>query len=144
MEPMMLDHDESPESSRARWFWIAAALVTAAVLFWAATSDVVYDVTSPSSFSLHVLLRKTYSIAAFALVGFTADKALGPNARAALRGAVLVAVYSAAIEVVQAFHSHEGLVWNAVDVGCGAAGGWLGVVAGRIKLRPRERRRPPR
>jgi hypothetical protein len=141
---MMQGHDEIPESSKSRWVWIAVALVTAAVLFWAATSDVVYDVTSPSTFSWHVLLRKSYSIAAFALVGFTADKALGPYARAALRGAVLVALYSAAIEVAQSFHSHEGLAWNAVDVGCGAAGGWLGVVAGRIRAVPHERRRPPR
>jgi hypothetical protein len=144
MEPMMQDHDASPESRSSRWVWIAVAVVTAAVLFWAATSDVVYDVTSPPSFSWHVLLRKSYSIAAFALVGFTADKALGPNARAALRGAVLVALYSAAIEVVLAFHSHEGPFWNAVDVVCGAAGGWLGVVAGRIRRLPHERRRPPR
>jgi hypothetical protein len=135
---MRVGHDDSPDWSLSRWCWIAVALVTAAVLFWAATSDLVYDVTSPPAFSLHVLLRKVYSIAAFALVGFTSDKALGPHARASLRGAVLVALYSAAIEVVQSFHTHEGLAWNTVDVLCGFAGGWLGVVAGRIR---RSRRR---
>jgi hypothetical protein len=114
--------------------WIAVAVAVAAALFWAATSNEVYDVTSPPGFSFHILLRKTYSIAAFALVGFTADKALGPSARAALRGALAVAAYSAAIEVAQAaLGSHEGLVWNAVDVLCGAAGGWLGVAARGIK-----------
>jgi hypothetical protein len=36
--------------------------------------------------------------------------------------------------VVQAARgSHEGVVWNAIDVLCGAAGGWLGVVARGIK-----------
>ena len=112
-------------------------MVVAAALFWAATSNEVYDVTSPPQLSFHILLRKTYSIAAFALVAFTADKALGPSTRAALRGALLVAAYSAAIEAVQAARgSHEGVVWNAVDVLCGAAGGWLGVVARGIR-RPR-------
>ena len=86
--------------------------------------------------SFHVLLRKAYSIAAFALVGFTADKALGSSARAPLRAALLVSAYSGAIEVVQAVRaSNEGLVWNAVDVACGAGGGWLGVMLGRIRRR---------
>jgi hypothetical protein len=111
-------------------------VTVAAALFWAATSNEVYDLTSPPALSFHVLLRKTYSIAAFALVGFTADKALGPSGRAAVRAALVVAAYSAAIEVAQAARgSHEGLAWNAVDVLCGAVGGWLGVVAGRISGR---------
>ena len=109
-------------------------MAVAAALFWAATSNEVYDLTSPPAFSFHVLLRKAYSIAAFALVGFTADKALGPSAKAALRAALAVAAYSAAIEVAQAARgSHEGVAWNVVDVLCGAAGGWLGVVARRIR-----------
>lgn len=114
-------------------------MTVAAALFWAATSNEVYDITSPPVLTFHVVLRKAYSIAAFALVGFTADKALGPSANAALRGALLVAAYSGAIEAVQAMRqSHEGLGWNAADVLCGAAGGWLGVVARRIR---RSRRR---
>jgi predicted membrane-bound mannosyltransferase len=120
-------------------FWIASALALAAALFWAATSNDVYDLTSPSALLFHVLLRKTYSIVAFAAVGFTADRALGPSAHAALRSALLVAAYSAAIEVVQFRHgSREGISWNVVDVLCGAAGGWLGVVADRI-IRSRRR-----
>ena len=110
------------------------AVTVAAALFWAATSNEVYDLTSPAGLSFHIVLRKTYSIVAFALVGFTADKALGPSARGALRGALAVAAYSASIEVVQAARgSHEGAVWNAVDILCGAAGGWLGVVARGIR-----------
>jgi hypothetical protein len=110
------------------------AVALAAALFWAATSNEVYDLTSPPVLSFHVLLRKAYSIAAFALVGFTADKALGPSTKAALRAALAVAAYSAAIEIAQAARgSHEGVAWNVVDVLCGAAGGWLGVVAPRIR-----------
>ena len=108
-------------------------MTVAAALFWAATSNEVYDVTSPSRLSFHIVLRKTYSIVAFALVGFTADKALGPSTRAALRGALLVAAYSAAIEVVQIAHGSESAAWSVFDVLCGAAGGWLGVVARGIR-----------
>ncbi|HEY4440145.1 MAG TPA: hypothetical protein VGN14_06790 [Candidatus Elarobacter sp.] len=100
------------------------------MLFWLATSDAVYDITSPPKFSLHVLFRKAYSIVAFALVGFTADKALGPTTRPVLRAVLLVAAYSGAIEIAQArLGSHEGPEWNAMDVICGAIGGGLGVVA---------------
>ncbi|HEX3467504.1 MAG TPA: hypothetical protein VHT05_05445 [Candidatus Elarobacter sp.] len=110
-----------------------AALVVAAALFWAATSDAVYEATSPVELSFHVLLRKAYSIVAFALVGFMADKALGPSARPALRGALLVALYSAAIEVTQdRLGSKEGIISNGFDTLCGAVGGTLGVLARRI------------
>jgi hypothetical protein len=116
-----------------RWAWITVATVIAAVLFWLATSQMVYDLTSPPEWSWHVALRKAYSIVAFALVGFTVDKALGPSARPALRAALLVATYSGAIEIAQAWRgSHEGLSWNLTDVVFGAAGGWLGVAAERI------------
>jgi len=109
------------------------ALLVAAALFWIATSDVVYEITSPGELSFHVLLRKAYSIAAFALVGFMADRALGPSARPVLRGALLVGAYSAAIEVAQAWlGSKEGLAWNVFDTLCGVVGGALGANAGRI------------
>jgi hypothetical protein len=127
-------HDDSLKSSKKKWIWRAAAVLVAAVLFWAATSDLVYEATSPAELSFHILLRKAYSIVAFALVGFTADKALGPSAKAVLRGAILVGAYSAAIEVTQAWlGSKEGLAWNVSDTLCGVAGGALGVVAGRIR-----------
>ncbi|MBV9440531.1 MAG: VanZ family protein [Candidatus Eremiobacteraeota bacterium] len=133
-------HWGSPGSNGSRRFWIAAASALAAVLFWAATSNVVYDIMSPAGLSWHVVLRKGYSIAAFALLGFTADKALGPSARPMLRAALLVAAYSAAIEVAQAaLGSNEGRVWNAVDVLCGGAGGALGVLGSRFIARSARR-----
>lgn len=125
---------------RLRALWGAATLLAAAVLFWAATSDVVYDATSPPDLSWHVALRKAYSVGAFALVGFLTTNALPRTARPALRAAVLVAIYSAAIEVVQAFDgSHEGLTWNAVDIACGALGGALGASVARVAQRTGER-----
>ena len=112
-------------------------MIVAAALFWAATSDLVYEATSPAELSFHIVLRKAYSIVAFALVGFTADKALGPSAKSVLRGALIVGLYSAAIEVAQTWlGSKEGLAWNTADTLCGAVGGALGAIAGRIR-RPR-------
>jgi hypothetical protein len=116
-----------------RWAWIAVSLTAAAVLFWAATSDAVYEATSPSSLSFHVWLRKAYSIVAFALIGYTSDKALPPSKRGTLRAILLVAMYSAAIEYAQRVDgSQEGLRWNVIDVLCGAVGGWLGAQADRV------------
>lgn len=121
-----------------KWFWRASALIIAATLFWVATSDVVYEMTSPRALTFHVLLRKAYSIAAFALVGFSADKALGPSTRAVLRGALLVGLYSAAIELAQwLLGSKEGLVWNAIDTVCGVIGGALGVLVAKRITRSR-------
>lgn len=94
--------------------------------------------TSPHALTFHVLLRKAYSIAAFALVGFTADKALAPSRTAVLRGAVLVGVYSAAIELAQwLLGSKEGLVWNTIDTVCGVIGGALGVLVAKRITRSR-------
>lgn len=118
--------------STSRRAWIAVAVVTAVALFWAATSYEVYFLTSPPALAWHVLLRKTYGVVAFALVGITVDKALGSNPHSVLRTTLPVAAYSAAIEVVQWIDgSREGLTWNAFDVLCGAAGGALGTLVVR-------------
>jgi hypothetical protein len=127
---------------------IALALVVAAGFFLLALSGEAYHETSPAhvaatifgsgagrfgdpfGISLHVVLRKAYSIAAFALVGVTAELAFPSRRRAALRMALLVGAYSAAIEYAQYLGgSEEGPIWNAIDVACGAIGGWL---AGRF------------
>jgi uncharacterized BrkB/YihY/UPF0761 family membrane protein len=125
-------------------------------MFWAALSHRVYSRTLPGHLLyrifgeeseggpfavLQTLLRKLYSIIAFTLVGFVVHKALPPSRRPALRAALIVAVFSAFIEVAQKLnHAQEGLFSNAIDIGCGALGGWLGVAADhRIE---RSRRRP--
>ena len=87
--------------------------------------------------SLHIWLRKAYSIIAFAIVGYAANQALNPSARPALRMSLCVAAYSLGIEVAQRiFVAHEPELESALDVGCGALGGWLAVAADR-RLRAR-------
>jgi hypothetical protein len=110
------------------------------VLFWAAISHRVYNHTLPHALAdrifgeedadvVRTALRKAYSVVAFALAGFVADRALGPGRRRALRAALIVAAFSALIEVGQKLrHSEENLIANVLDVACGALGGWLGVV----------------
>lgn len=76
--------------------------------------------------SAALVLRKLYSIGAFAIVGVFAA-ALLDGTRRALGCAALVAAFSAVIEVVQKLSgSKEGLLSNAFDVGCGAVGGLIG------------------
>jgi hypothetical protein len=116
-------------------------LAAAAALFVVALSNSVYEATSPSWLNWHVLLRKTYSVAAFAVVAYLLRKALVENGRPAgpLVCILATAAYSAAIEVGQAFvGSHEGLLWNAIDVGCGALGGAI-ASAGAFFMRGRVR-----
>lgn len=113
----------------------------------AARSHFIYDVTLPDELAgsgLQIALRKAYSLAAFAIVGALADRALPATRRPALRAALLVAVFSGVIEVGQKLHgSTEGRLSNLLDVLYGAAGGWLGVTLVRSLLqaeRGKERR----
>jgi hypothetical protein len=129
--------------------WRAIALVVAAALFLIATRSDVYDATSPRGLSrtlfgpevlqfahpwwlsLHIWLRKAYSIVAFALVGFSVQRALNPSARPALRAALIVGAYSLGIEAAQRLVATEPVMESVLDVGCGALGGWLAVVCDR-------------
>jgi len=113
------------------------------VLLYAGTSYSVYRHTLPHRlierifgedpdetwWSPRFYLRKSYSIVAFTLIGAVANLALPPSAWAVLRGALIVAGFSALIEVAQKLHgAPESLLWSTFDVGCGAAGGALGVI----------------
>jgi hypothetical protein len=85
-----------------------------------------------------VLLRKFYSIVGFALIGFVVDKALPATRRPEMRAALIVGAFSAAIEVVQKIHgASEGPLSEAIDIACGALGGWLAVTIARALRRPR-------
>jgi hypothetical protein len=135
----------------ARCGWIALAGAALVGFLWAATTQAVYMHTSPSGLaerifgeeaarvphkpwlSLHIVLRKAYSIVAFAIVGFVVDKALPPIRRRGLRAALIVAAFSAVIEVVQVMHhSPEGFASNLFDIGCGAFGGWIAISLRRV------------
>ena len=85
------------------------------------------------------VLRKTYSVVAFAIVGFFVAPLVRRPYR--LRGdAAVVAGFSGLIEVAQVFAgSHEGYVSNAFDVLCGALGGLLGALAWNAIMHRRPR-----
>ncbi|MBV9648207.1 MAG: hypothetical protein JO043_12130 [Candidatus Eremiobacteraeota bacterium] len=113
------------------------ACVLASFFFVLALSQQVYDVTSPASWSWHVAVRKLYSIGAFTLVGYALRRALWERGirYAPWLTALLVGGYSALIEVAQAaMGSREGFAWNAVDIACGAVGGFLAEALARWRL----------
>jgi hypothetical protein len=88
-----------------------------------------------------VVLRKAYSVLAFAALGFLFDFAAKRSWRplCILEGALLVAAASGLIEIVQDLRgSHEGLAWNFGDVLFGALGGALGVAFARWAQRRAE------
>ncbi len=86
----------------------------------------IYNLTSPPALSWHILLRKSYSIIAFALVGGAFVWASGASL---LVSALVIALYSAGIELGQHFtYGKEPFLWNVIDVICGGIGGALGTV----------------
>ena len=113
----------------AAWWWITA--LAAVIFFYLATSNAVYDLTSPVGLDFHVVLRKAYSVIAFGVIGYCAARAsrAGGSSVVSWQIALWVAAFSAAIEIAQSFTPPpEGLESNAIDVACGFAGGWLGAL----------------
>jgi hypothetical protein len=128
--------------------WTITTLVLAAAFYALALSHEVYDATSPPGLGWHVVLRKIYSVGAFALISYCLSRALAVRAASLLASvatcALALAAYSAAIEIGQAVAgSQEGVAWNAVDVLCGALGGVAGAYAAWFST-PRPTRGPPR
>jgi hypothetical protein len=129
----------APPAWRIAALWWTATTIVAVLLFLVANSDTVYNATSPAWLDIHVLLRKTYSIIAFGVLGFFAARA---SQASGLRTTPLtvgfwVAVFSLAIEIAQAMTPPpEGLGWNTIDVLCGWAGGWLGARGADLYGRP--------
>ena len=98
-------------------------------------------VAHPSWLSLHVMLRKTYSVVAFAIVGFTLTGALPPARRGIGWIGLAVACYSGVIELGQAAHGYAETPFSrAFDVLCGFAGGAAGSAALRSLKRRAARR----
>lgn len=127
--------------------WTPLLVIVAALLFAVALSNAAYETTSPSTFAWHVLLRKTYSIGAFTLVGFLLRRTLQEHGRHDAFPTCIwgVAAYSAAIEIGQDLTgSQEGYVSNAFDVLCGALGGFVAVSDLALKAVRSKRARAPR
>ena len=106
---------------------VALVLVCGAFLFSALSGDV-YELTSPTSLHWHTVLRKLYSIVAFAAIGYLVATLVSHRPRRALLwiGVLAGANFSAFIEICQAFISSESLEWHLIDVACGALGGAIG------------------
>jgi hypothetical protein len=101
-------------------------------MYFIANSDTVYHATSPAWLDIHVLLRKSYSVVAFAVLGYIAARAAQASGWRAspLTVGWWLALFSLAIEIAQAMTPPpEGLGWNTIDVACGWLGGWLGALA---------------
>ena len=83
------------------WWSITAILAVAFAVL--ALSNALYDLTSPPLLSFHVWLRKLYSLAAFASVGYSYSRArLGGGAQQPLwESGAAVGAYSACIELLQ-------------------------------------------
>ena len=103
------------------------------MFFVIALNGEIYNLTSPPALSWHVLLRKSYSLVAFGLVGATFVRASGASLTTS---AIVVALYSGAIEIAQHLNgSHEPLSWNVIDVICGAVGGALGALSPGVRAK---------
>jgi hypothetical protein len=91
-----------------------------------------------------IVLRKLYSVVAFAIVGFFVAPLL--RARVRLRDdAASVAGFSTLIEIVQTIQgSNEGYASNAFDILCGALGGLLGALFWNAVMRRFSRDREAR
>jgi len=126
-----------------RYVWTLAAAIVGVALYVAALRNDFYQLTSPATLSWHVALRKLYSVAAFGTLGYLVRRGFAERGRERIAATTVgaLAAYSAAIELGQcALGSTEGLVWNVVDIACGALGG---LIATTGLLRPaRNDRRP--
>lgn len=100
-----------------------------------------YEATSPSWMSFHVLLRKAYSVVAFALVGFTLARAthLAGRSWGPARVGLSVGLYSTLIEVCQAMvaGARESFTQQSLDVAAGLIGGALGALVAGLFARGR-------
>ena len=114
------------------WFWLAACVAVAAALLWVAISNDAYEITSPFWLTWHVLLRKSYSIVAFGLVGFLLAGTLRAlrSRWGSLNVGLAVGANIALIELCQRMFAgaRESLAQQALDVAIGFVGGALGAL----------------
>ena len=127
----------TPAARRHAAAWWTATVIVAVILFFVADSDTIYNATSPVTLDFHVLLRKAYSIVAFAVLGWIASRASQASGwrTSPLTMGFWIAFFSLAIEIAQSLSPPvEGLALNTVDVACGWLGGWLGALVARRSI----------
>jgi hypothetical protein len=123
--------------------WRIFLAVAAAVLYAASMSGSVYEATSPATLPLHELLRKTYAVLAFALLGFALERSNLRRVHGILGAGIALGVYSYAIELGQIViaHSTETFAEHSFDVASGLVGGALGAFLALLISAPAARAR---
>ena len=122
--------------------WRAALVVGAVALYATALSNGAYQVTSPASVPYHIVLRKTYALGAFALLGFLLEQSEISGLRGISRAAIAVGLYSTAIEFGQTYISGslEPMSEHVFDIASGVVGGafgsWFSIARNRRTLSP--------
>ena len=108
-------------------------MCVATLFYFAAISSEVYILASPPDLASHTFLRKAESLIAFTVVGVLVAWTIGPRRSLPVTLAVILAAYSALIEIGQRLTgTHESLRLSLFDITCGAVGG---LVAGLIMAR---------
>ncbi len=117
----------------APWVFAIAALVILAI----SMSSGIDEAMGQETYTRHILLRKTYSVLAFALLGYVLTWSHKRTSTIALLlSGLAIGVFSGIIEYVQYVGGgHEPRVWNAADVLMGLFGGLLGSL---FYARPRQ------
>jgi glycopeptide antibiotics resistance protein len=125
--------------------WRAFALAAAVVLYLISLSEPAYRLTSPLTMPHHELVRKTYAVLAFALLGFAFERSELRRLRGVLDAGIVLALYSYAIELGQIVfaRSSETFAQHGFDVASGFAGGMLGAFVALLLRAPADRTRRP-
>lgn len=109
-----------------------AFLLASIVFFFVSLSHDIEGVTSPRNHGIaaQTLLRKTYSVVVFAILGYLCTWSHRRTGTICLIGSgVVIGLFSATIEFFQRWMgAPEGLVWNAADTLMGLFGGLLGAL----------------
>jgi hypothetical protein len=123
--------------------WRVFTSISAIVLYAVSVSGRVYNATSPITMPHHELLRKTYAVLAFALLGFALERSKVRRIQGVLAAGIVLGIYSYAIELGQIFlkHSNETFAEHAFDVVSGLAGGALGAFIALLITAPAMRAR---
>lgn len=116
--------------------WRTAAAIAALAFYMVAVSNTAYELTSPLSLPHHVAFRKVYAVLAFTVVGFLFDRSEIPKLSGFFGTALLVGLYSYAIEIGQIVidQSTETVYQHGFDVASGVLGGALGSSLARVLI----------
>ncbi len=129
--------------ARSPRVWRAFCCVAAVVLFAISISGPMYDLTSPATMPHHQLVRKTYAVLAFALLGYALERSHLRRVNGVVAAGIALALYSYAIEIAQIVidRSTESFAEHSFDVASGLVGGALGAFIMLLMTAPAARAR---